>query len=483
MPEPAPPLYDYIVLGAGLAGLAFADQMTRAGASVLVLEKDAQSGGLSKTLNHKGFLLDYCAHRFHAANPAVMQAVQELMGDNFFPHAQRSRIFMFGRYLKYPFDIPNLLCAMPLWDSVCGGLDFIRTLFRNKWSGTPGPYAHYRAWFEHHFGACLYRVMCAPYTTKIWKHPPEQLSADWADQRFQGVNLRKLIKKTLQKLVRLDFSSYALDDEKLAPDGGVFYYPARGIQQVADRYVQRLEAQGGVLKTASAPADIDTATRQVRMPDGQIFAYAKGLVSTIPLDALYRLTGRTDARVADALAGLAYMNIVFVYLFLNKPSVSKDHWLYFPSSSIIFNRSVEFKPWSDQMAPADKTALCLDITCFADDPLWRAPDSELGQRAIAGAVQAGLIHADDVDETLVVRVEHAYPFYDLDYKRKVTNVVRFLESAGDVMCLGRTGLFRYNNADGSIEMAMELAKRLMHTPPLTPAQRSLLSYTFEHVSY
>jgi hypothetical protein len=39
---------------------------------------------------------------------------------------------------------------------------------------------------------------------------------------MQGVNIRKLIDKTLRKLIKLDFSSYSLEDERLAPDGGYF---------------------------------------------------------------------------------------------------------------------------------------------------------------------------------------------------------------------------------------------------------------------
>ena len=41
--------------------------------------------------------------------------------------------------------------------------------------------------------------MCYPYTSKIWKMDPSHISADWADQRFQGEKMSKLIKRVIKK--------------------------------------------------------------------------------------------------------------------------------------------------------------------------------------------------------------------------------------------------------------------------------------------
>ncbi|TFB13442.1 FAD-dependent oxidoreductase [Candidatus Marinimicrobia bacterium MT.SAG.4] len=56
--------YDYIILGAGVAGLSFAHEVAKNGNSVLILEKAKVIGGLSQTLEYKGFLFDYCSHCF-----------------------------------------------------------------------------------------------------------------------------------------------------------------------------------------------------------------------------------------------------------------------------------------------------------------------------------------------------------------------------------------------------------------------------------
>ena len=78
---------------------------------------------------------------------------------------------------------------------------------------------------------------------------------------------------------------------------------------------------------------------------------------------------------------------------------------------------------------------------------------------IEDAAKICLIDKNNVFDHLVVKVKNAYPFYDLDYKTKLISVVQFFEKRKSIACLGRTGIFRYNNSDGSIEMAFQLAKK------------------------
>jgi protoporphyrinogen oxidase len=186
------------------------------------------------------------------------------------------------------------------------------------------------------------------------------------------------------------------------------------------------------------------------------------LVSTIPLHAFYALQERTSPEAEQALAGLTYMDIIFVYVFLNRSRLSNDHWLYFPDPEIVFNRAVEFSNWSPEMCPEGKTSVCFDITVFEHQPqsLWIASDADLAERVLRDAERVRYLDRSDVFDTYVVRVKHAYPYYDLSYKSKLDRVVRFLEDE-HVSLLGRTGVFQYNNSDNSIEMGFLLADRLL----------------------
>jgi protoporphyrinogen oxidase len=467
-----------------MAGLATAYRLSQAGRSVVVLEKEREVGGLARTLRIKGFQFDYCAHRFHTPDPALLGEICALMGDNFAAHRQKSRILMFGKFLKYPFELQNLLRAMPRTDAVRSGLDFLWNAFGRRWRTRKTD--NYQDWFIHFFGRRLYRVMCEPYTRKIWGRDPSLISSDWADQRFQGANLKKLIATTVRKLMRLDFSSYSLADDELAPDGGVFHYPVRGgIQAIPERFRQLIEERGGSVLTGASITSIAAANREIGFTHegaARRVRASEALISTIPLQAYVELLAEpVPADVQRALAGLQYMDIIFVFLFIAKPSISNDTWLYFPDRDVAFNRAVEFRNWSATMAPEGKTSLCLDITVTPENAdLWDCPREALIDKCIRDCERVGLCAADEVEKGVVVRVPHAYPVYDLDYRRKLSTAVRFIESFPGVYCAGRTGIFRYQNSDGSIDMGFELGRKLLD-PSI--ADKSIFAHSMQGVSY
>ncbi len=475
---------DIVILGGGVAGLSCAYRLSLAGKKVVVLEKENVVGGLARTVEFQGFQFDFCAHRFHSPDPKLMEEVKQLMAENFESHKQKSRILMFGKYVKYPYELQNLLRAMPLWQTALCGVNFCWAVARKPlWTRTP---KNYRDWFVRLFGYQLYRVMCEQYTRKIWGRDPALISADWADQRFAGPNLSKLIKKTLRKLMRMDFSSYALEDMELAPDSGTFYYPKiGGIQAMPKRFAQVATQNGATVITGARVASIDPLSRTVSYESGgamHTVQAAEELISTIPLHAFSALsTVPAPEPVQEALQQLSYMDIIFVLLIVERPQISNDTWLYFPGTDVAFNRAVEFRNWSPSMAQPGRTSLCLDITVTPENrELCSLSDDDLVRRCISDCERVGLCGRAEVSVGKVLRIPYAYPVYDLQYKERLTTIVSWLESFPRVYCLGRTGIFRYNNSDGSVDMGFRLAERLLD-PACT--RKSIFQYSMDGVSY
>jgi protoporphyrinogen oxidase len=471
--------YDYIVLGGGLAGLAFAHKISSAGKSVLILEKEDQVGGLSRSIQHKGFELDFCAHRFQTDNKELLAEVLSLV-PSFRPHSKKSRIYIFGKYLKYPFEIPNLLRAMkPLRSTLAISSFGSHYLYRKVWNGKKD-FKTYEQWFIHYFGGELYKAMC--YTKKIWKSDPAQLSADWADERPLELSLKHLLKKSFKSLIQLDFSSFSLEDERVPPDGGIFYFGDRGIQILPDSLAREIVKRGSKVLTRANLISVQEKGLEVAYEqNGQVHQdkAKKAIITTIPLHSYYELLDHKSPTVENALGGLKYLDIIFVYLFLNKKRVSNDHWIYFADQDIIFNRAIEFKNWAKKMAPEDQTVLCLDITCFEGDATWEKSDEQLVEECIQSGENPNLFKRQEIVDSKVVRIKNAYPIYDLNYRNKLAEAVRFIEKSGQIFCLGRTGLFKYyNNADHSLEMGFSLAENL-----LRGEYKSLLNYQIQKASY
>jgi protoporphyrinogen oxidase len=124
--------------------------------------------------------------------------------------------------------------------------------------------------------------------------------------------------------------------------------------------------------------------------------------------------------------------------------------------------------------------VCFDITVFEDekDSLWNVSDAELSARVLHDAERVGYLAQSDVFDVHVVRVKHAYPYYDVAYKSKLDRIVSFLENER-VSLLGRTGMFQYNNSDNSIEMGFLLADRFL----AGTGRRSIYQARVKAVSY
>ena len=105
-------------------------------------------------------------------------------------------------------------------------------------------------------------------------------------------------------------------------------------------------------------------------------------------------------------------------------------------------------------------------------------DDQIAEKVIADADRINYIPRKDVDSYYVFRLKYAYPVYDLDYKDKLDKVVSFLED-GNTYLLGRTGIFRYNNSDGSIEMGFELANNFINNK----SSKSIYEYKLKAISY
>ena len=75
---------DVLIVGAGPAGLTASYLLTKAGRDVVVLERDpVHVGGISRTVNYKGFLFDIGGHRFFSKSKEVVDLWREILPDDF----------------------------------------------------------------------------------------------------------------------------------------------------------------------------------------------------------------------------------------------------------------------------------------------------------------------------------------------------------------------------------------------------------------
>jgi len=358
------------VLGGGLAGLSCAYELAKAGAEVIVLEREEYAGGMANSfVDESGgeyWTYDYGPHRFHTTDAELIEHVKADPGRQ--PPPSRAAVADRARraVLRLPAECRQRAAQAAAADAAAlvQRLLLVRLTERFGWSHYSDE--NFEGWVTKRFGRTLYDLFFGRYTAKTWKMAPSQISGDWASQRISQLDLIDAVKKTLVKTGD-------------TPRGLVksFIYPARGgIGEIARGYVREIESMGSKVITGAPVTRVHTQ-------GGEITAISYGgpapatieadeYISTIPITALARsVRPAAPAPVLQAIKQLEYVSIVFIYLKLRRPQVSPDSWVYLPESNITIHRISEFKNFSPEAAPADRR--------------WSAPRSPAGSATSTGA--------------------------------------------------------------------------------------------------
>jgi protoporphyrinogen oxidase len=188
------------------------------------------------------------------------------------------------------------------------------------------------------------------------------------------------------------------------------------------------------------------------------------IASTIPLGYLAQiLVPECSDEVRQAANSLEFRDLITVNVKIRRRQVSLDTWLYIQDADILFGRFHEPRNWSPDMVPDEEhTSLVLECFCTLNDEIWKMSDDDIAKRCVDDLVdKLHFIERDEYEGHTVVRTRYAYPVYDLGYSEKVARINDYLAGFEGLHICGRGGIFRYNNADHSIEMGLMLGQKLL----------------------
>jgi protoporphyrinogen oxidase len=456
-----------IVIGGGPAGLTSAYELAKAGYPVTLFEADPKYvGGISRTVNHEGFLFDVGGHRFFSKSREVEDLWTELLPRDMLERPRSSRIYFDGKFFSYPLKGTDALLKLGPIEAARCLVSYARArLFpiRNPRS--------FQDWVTNEFGERLFGIFFKAYTEKLWGMSCTEISADWAAQRIKGLNLATAIAHALlprrKPKERGEVVKTLIDS---------FRYPRKGPGMLWEACAARIAAMGGRVEMGSSAEHCswDAAagrwTVTVRRSDGTVHqAVSEHVVSSAPLALLDRgLSPSLSAPAAEAVRGLRYRAFITVALMLRERDAFDDNWIYIHEPRVKVGRIQNFKSWSPEMVP-DPSLSCygLEYFCFEGDELWQASDASLVELAARELEEIGLGRRRDVVDGCVVRQAKAYPIYDDGYARR-TQLIRSELSARfpTFHPVGRNGMHRYNNQDHAMMTAMLTVKNIVAGRPV-----------------
>ena len=439
-----------VLIGGGPAGLTGAYELCKLGVKPLVLEKDSVVGGISRTVNYKGYHFDIGGHRFFTKVGAVQRMWHEVLPEGeFLRRGRLSRIYYNNKFFYYPLRPLNALFGIGIWNSI---LVFGSYIWAHWFPELPED--NFERWVSNRFGKRLYRIFFKTYTEKVWGIPGNEIAAEWAAQRIKGLSLIVALKNALlQQAVDKKSVVKTLIDS--------FEYPKLGPGMMWNTVADLVKEKGGDIRLNAEVDKILWSNGQVEAvevsgPDGREAIRGTHFISSMPIrELLQKFDPVVPHKVLAAANSLHYRDFLTVALIIDRADLFPDNWIYIHDPGVKVGRIQNFKNWSSSMVPdPSKSCLGLEYFCFEGDGLWSSQDEKLIELGKEELAHLGLVREDEVVDGMVVRMPKAYPVYDTTYREALTTIRQFLDPFHNLQLVGRNGMHKYNNQDHSMLTAM-----------------------------
>jgi protoporphyrinogen oxidase len=441
-----------VIIGAGVTGLTCAYRLARAGHRATIYERSPDVGGLAASFEMEGSIFDYGPHEFCTENPVLIEILRDVLGDDFLVRQKHAAQLFNGRFVDYPLSPVQVLQQFS--PALSLRVLFEVTLQRLKNLVYSVQDYSFEKWVAHRFGKTMYRRYFGPYTEKVWGVDPDCLDPRTASNRisFNSV-FDYVLKATAYYLFkRDDFSTIH------SPLKHQFYYARRGVGTLTRRLAEQCEAVGVEIHrgwTLDRIVYDHGVAGALHFDNGEVLRDFDYLVSTIPVTRLLSCLGLPAPQ-----APIRFRSMIFVFLQIPREQMSPFSWIYFPDPNICFQRSTDFAHLRADMNPPGKTGVCLEISCFADDPVWRLEDGEIVARVRRDLHRVGLLDRDLPCPASVVRRRFVYPIQIIGYLELVHGLLAPIRAMSNAVSTGRQGLYKYCNMNECMEMAIEVAEQI-----------------------
>ncbi len=445
-----------LILGAGPAGLASAYVLSKHSRVVTVIERETQVGGLAKSINFRGFILDYGPHRFFTKLSPVISLWDDILGDEQVTVKRLTRIFYGGKYFNYPIRAVEVIFALGIGET----FNILYSYLFSRLFPITSP-KNFAEWIISRFGKRLFSIFFEGYTEKLWGIPCTEIEAEWAAQRIKGLSLSKAIRNAI-------FGNSG----KVKSLIDQFQFPRLGSGQLYERICDRLRDQEqSILLNTEVIGCHHNGSKITQVVIRDRYSLAESVVecgdviSSIPLNLfVQQMQPLPPPDVMIAAKSLQFRNTILVYLIVDGEDLFPDNWLYINDAKVRLGRVTNFANWSPDMLPNSsslQTPLCCEYWCNSDETMWQEPEEKLISLAIAELRQIKLLDQETIIDSFVLRLPRTYPVYTGNYREAIATIQNYLSQFSNLQLIGRYGSFKYNNQDHSLLMGIWAAENII----------------------
>jgi protoporphyrinogen oxidase len=435
------------VIGAGPAGLSAALQLQLAGKDVTVYEAADQVGGMAKSFQLWGQIVDLGPHRFFSSDPRVNKFWLESVDYEYVMVNRLTRIYYKNRFFSYPIQALNALRGLGVLEAIRCVLSYLKVkIIPSK------DESKFDSWVTNRFGSRLFEIFFRSYTEKLWGISCSVLDADFAAQRIKKLSMYEALKGAF-------FGNRNTKHRTLVDE---FAYPILGAGYVYTKMAQKFIDAGGSLRLKTQVMDITLLGDSVKLTSSdteqKIYDH---LISTMPITQLVTKIG-APSEIQELIKELKFRNTILVYLEVKGNNPFPDQWIYVHAQNLLTGRITNFSNWTKTINRNEEHhIICLEYWCYDSDEIWIQEDSKLISLATRELYETKLILNDTILRGFVRRVPKCYPVYSSGYRTILEPIQEYLNTILTITPIGRYGSFKYNNQDHSILMGMLAANNLL----------------------
>jgi len=446
-----------VILGGGPAGISAAWRLSKLGVPTTVIERDSAVGGMGKTIKVGDYYVDYGPHTFHIRETeesrAIHEAIQPLFGEDPLILTRGTRVLLQGKEYIYPLEMLQVLTGVSPLLSFRIVFDYLIATIKSTLA-PPKREDSFEEWGVRNLGRTLYDLCFGIYSARVWGLPTSQISSKQA-QRVAKLNLKNIILRTLG--IKADPATYFTK----------YMYPRQGISVLFENMAREVKAAGNCLLLNSSVVRLEREgeriTRVVYLHDGKEETIeCDGVISTLPLPKLVDLMQPALPESVSAHAKkLRYRSLKLIYIALKRDRLTDYHWVYLLDEHFRVNRMSEQKNVSPEMIPSGRTVLCIELSCWRDEPVWKASDEEVYRIALNDMMKMGYgITESEVEDYFVTDIPTAYPVYELNFEEHLIPTLEGVHAVPNLLTIGRHGLFLNNSMDDNVLLGMKVGDQI-----------------------
>lgn len=400
----------YLILGAGPAGLSFANRLQQLGeTSFLVLEKESEAGGLCRSVEVDQAPFDIGGgHFLDVRRPNVNAFLFEFMPESEWDlYTRDSRIVVNGNEVGHPIEAN--IWQMSLEDQV-SYLKSIAVAGCNQNKPMPEEFID---WIYWKLGDRIANDYMIPYNQKMFNKELNELGTYWLE-KLPNVSFEETLMSCLTK------KAYGTQ-----PGHAQFYYPQK--YGYGELWKRMADALGERIMYNAAICGIDFENRKVWLQGGGSYS-ADAIITTIPWIGVRELAGMPED-IASSIGKLKYSSIETRYYSDNLDTEAQ--WIYYPDPSLAYHR-----------------ILVRSNFCPNSKGYWTETNSQ----------RVGMMPKEETGNFSYMN-QFAYPLNTIE---KPAIMKRLLQWAQDksVYGLGRWGEWSHYNSDVTVDLAIKLAEKI-----------------------